>query len=323
MRDHSIVLGVTIASLGLTAAGCPKAPPPVLPPEAEVSTEPAPALRGLTVAARRGIEGLEAVECAAAGCTWHGPDGAHAFDPLTLVPGEASPDSTPIEAGPWPEPPTDEPSQRRSWERLQWATLMESWRRLPFQRQIPVAGGAMVTYQRGLEGTGGKLLRIGGGFRSVDAPGLQGSVSSEGWLAPHPSGLELYLLLWPEAELHAYDSRSMLPRWSLELPGPSQGLFVDPAGRYALLSLTAAADPDRLTDHPPPPLAASPEAELLRGSFALPSDPPELLGVLLVDLASRAVVARAEGAFRGWIATPDGAWLLASEREILRLEVRD
>lgn len=233
-------------------------------------------------------------------------------DPMEsiLVPGDPA-----LEPAPAPENPA-------LAERNQWAGLMEAGRRLPFARRVPVSGGGMFTYQRELGGGAGKLLRIGGGFRSIDAPGTQHTVTSEGWLAIHPSGLEVYLLLWPEPKLHAYDARSLSPRWSVELPGPAQGLFVDPAGRYTLLSLTAPPDPDRLTDYPAPALAADADVEQLMGSLALPDDRPTADGVLLVDLAAHRIAAQASGAFRGWLSTPDGAYLLVTDSELVRLEPR-
>jgi hypothetical protein len=224
----------------------------------------------------------------------------------------------PVEA----EPEPDTLPNPAIAERAAWGGVMEAGRRLPFQRRVPVAGGGMVTYQREYGGGPGKLLRIGGGFRSVTAPGTTHDVSCEGWLAPHPSGLEVYLLLWPAPTLHAYETRSMAQRWSLELPAAAQGLFVDPAGRYALLSLTGTPDPDRLTDYPSPALITDLPTEPLQGAAALPPELPEPVGVVLVDLAAKRISAQAQGAFRGWVATPDGAWLLATHSGILRLEAR-
>ncbi len=229
----------------------------------------------------------------------------------------------PMEAILAPEEPPAPPAAENPAlaERAHWAGLMDAGRRLPFQRRVPVVGG-MVTYQRELGGGSGKLARIGGGFRSIDAPGTPHTVSCEGWLATHPSGLEVYLLLWPEAKLRSYDARTMSPHWSVELPGPAQGLFVDPAGRFTLLSLTGPPDEDRLTDYPPPPLIADASGDLLAGAAALPDDRPTALGVLLVDLAARHIAVQASGAFRGWLTTPDGAHLLVTESELLRLEPR-
>lgn len=156
-------------------------------------------------------------------------------------------------------------------------------------------------------------MRMGGGFRTIDAPAIAHTVTCEGWLAPHPSGLEVYLLLWPTPELTAYDSRALAPRWSIELPGPSQGLLVDNAGRFALLALTEPPDPDRLTDYPPSALA---------DGAILPHDRPEHLQVVLLDLASGRVAAQAPGTLVAWLPSPDGGWLLATEREILRLDPR-
>ncbi len=236
-------------------------------------------------------------------------------NPMDSILEQAEPDRA-------PEPSPEPPPNPAIAERAAWAALMEAGQRLPFQRRVPVAGGGMITYQRELGGGPGKLLRIGGGFRSVAAPGTIHDVSCEGWLAPHPSGLEVYLLLWPSPTMIAYDTRSMATRWSLDLPAPAQGLFVDPAGRYALLSLTEPPDPDRLTDYAPPTLSADPGADPLRGSEALPDDHPTPTGVVLVDLAAKRVAAQASGAFRAWVASPDGAWLLATQTSIQRLEAR-
>lgn len=236
-------------------------------------------------------------------------------NPMDTILEQAEPEPEPeLEPAPPPNPAIA--------ERAAWAALMEASGRLPFQRRVPVAGGGMVTYQRELGGGPGKLMRIGGGFRSVTAPGTTHDVSCEGWLAPHPSGLEAYLLLWPAPELYAYDTRSMAQRWSIDLPGSAQGLYVDPAGRYALLSLTAPPDPDRLTDHPAAGLEIEAPAQPLQGTSALPPDPPEPIGVVLVDLAAKRISAQAQGAYRAWLAAPDGAWLLATTSGILRLEAR-
>jgi hypothetical protein len=233
-----------------------------------------------------------------------------------VEPAEAPAD--PATPGPAPQPTGEATVHNQvTLERDTWAGLMQHSGRLPFHRRVPVAGGGMVTYQRGYGQAGGRLMRIGGGVRSVDAPGIDG-VSCEGWLAPHPSGLEFYLLLWPQPALLAYDSRSMQPRWGLDLPGPAQGLFVDPAGRYALLSLTAPPDEHRLTDHPAIVLGHAGLAD----NDALPDDPPDPQAVLLLDLGARSSVAQAKGAFRGWLSTPDGAWILAGSEEIVRLEGR-
>lgn len=254
--------------------------------------------------------------CESGPCAFSLPwDGAEATPAPTVGAAEPIESVAPAEASDAP------PANPTAVERATWATLMEQGRRLPFQRRVPVAGGGMVTYQRGLGPGGGKLLRIGGGLRTIDAPGIDGG-SAEGWLATHPSGLELYLLLWPQPTLHAYDSRSMTPRWSLELPGPALGLFVDPAGRFAVLSLTPPPDEDRLTDLGAPRLEAAPDREVLIGVAALPEDATEATGVALVDLASHRLAAQAQGAFRGWLRTPDGAWLLAGEQQVVRLEAR-
>jgi len=257
----------------------------------------------------------------------HGPCSA-SYQPDGSIQAElsmASDGPDPMDIIPAPRQPKEEPATAPNpmlAERGQWADLMDGQRRLPFRRSVPVFGGGMVTYQRDLGGGSGKLLRIGGGLRSIDAPGTRHTVSCEGWLATHPSGMEIYLLLWPEPVLRAYDTRAMSPRWSLELPGPAQGLFVDPAGRFAVLSHSAAPDPDRLTDYPAPTLDAQANAEQLEGSLALPVERPEAQGVILVDLAAHRAAARASGAFVGWLATPDGARLLATESEILRLVPR-
>ncbi len=205
-------------------------------------------------------------------------------------------------------------------ERAVWVEIMDQQQRLPFHRRVPVAQGGMVTYQRSLGQGSGKLMRVGGGIRSVDVVGTGHDFSCEGWLASHPSGLELYLLPWPRPILVAYDAISLAKRWEIELPGPAQGLFVDPGGRFMLLSLTGVPDPNRLTDHPAVPLEPGLPGERLSGRAALPPDGPEPIATLLLDLAAKAVVTQTEGSFRAWFQAPGQATLLATDHQLLRLE---
>ncbi len=316
--------------------GCPKPTPVELPTEAEVEPEQVAATAAVRVAARRAVPGLREVHCDDDGCSWFTATERVRFDLASLEPIGTEPlehvgdriESSPLSAvfgeheNPMDEilegaqdeqtPEPEAPANPLQAEVALWSEWMAAGSPLPFHRRVPVVGG-MVTYQRGLGGGGGKLLRMGGGFRTIDAPGTEHTVTCEGWLAPHPSGLEVYLLLWPTATLTAYDARALIPRWDLELPGPAQGLFVDPAGRFAMLALTEPPDPDRLTDYPPADLA---------GNAGLISDHPAHTHALLLDLASGRTAAQAEGSLVAWLPTPDGAWLMATDSELLRLEAR-
>ncbi len=336
MRPLPALLSFRPASALLLAllAGCPK-PTPVQPVS---EGEPAPSAPAATVAiqvtARQAVPGLRSVACDEEGCRWRTASEQARFSPETLEvveilakvpleePGPVGDTNPSVEAAAMPEQQLDAPPEEPSPEPsapanpLQaeieaWQALMSAGESLPFQRRVPVVGGT-VSYRRGMDG-GGKLSRTGGGFRTIDAPAIAHTVTCEGWLAPHPSGLEAYLLLWPTPELIAYDTRALAPRWSIELPGPAQGLFVDAAGRFAMLALTAAPDEDRLTDYPAASLDAPP---------GLPADRPEHRRILLLDLASGRIAAEAPGSFVAWLPSPDGGWLLATDQELLRLEPR-
>ncbi|MFH1463839.1 MAG: hypothetical protein ABIO70_05605 [Pseudomonadota bacterium] len=228
----------------------------------------------------------------------------------------------PAEPLPAAEPPAADDAAATTGtaaELARWRGILGHGRRIPFARSVPVAGGGVVSYRRAMGVGGGLLARIGPGILNVDAPSPGAEVSCEGWLAPHPGGQEVYLLLWPRPELAAYEAQRLAQRWSLPLPGPAQGLFVDPAGRFALLSETSPADDERLTDHPALPLPGPSPAEPLMGIAVMPPDAPAPVATLLIDLGGPAVAARVEGAFRAWQQTPDGAMLLATDQAILRL----
>jgi len=244
---------------------------------------------------------------------------------VRLLPGDDGWRSEPPAPDPGSAPPlpaTPEgvaPVLDTAMELARWAAILGHGRRIPFERSVPVAGGGLVTYRRVLGLGGGVLTRIGHGIVSVDAPSPSTPISCEGWLAPHPGGQEVYLLLWPRPELAAYEAQRLGQRWSLPLPGPAQGLFLDPAGRFALLSETGPAGGERLLDHPALPLPGESAEEPLLGAAVFPPDAPAPIATLLVDLGGPAVAARVEGAFRAWQQAPDGAWLLATNQAILRL----
>jgi len=290
--------------------------------------EQAPA-HALQITRRVAVQGLVALGCSAQGCAWQDAEHRVAFDPISLEPtGAPSPLQPPAAPAP-PDPPpplsipaAPEPSQAVQ-EAQDWNARLSSGWMLPFGRRVPTAQGGMVTYQRGLGPAPGRLLKVGGGVKQVHAPGTRHTYTCEGWLAPHPTGTELYLVVWPQPALYAYDPRTMTTRWTLDLPSPAQGLFVDAGGRFLLLSSTGAPDPDRLLDHPAQPAYSTQGSDPMRGSGALPPDGPQALGVLLVDLGPPRVVAQATGAYRAWVVAGDGGILLATDSEILRLEAAE
>jgi len=231
----------------------------------------------------------------------------------TLVP---APSPAPVEpVGPDSAAAEQSPLQA---EMRAWKEIFELERRLPFRRRVPAIDNGLVSFLRGSDAGSARLMRVGGPTRSVPVRGTAHPSTCEGLLAPHPSGRELYMVVWPEPALVAYDALSLEKRWTLALPQPAQGLFVDPGGRFLLLSLTAAPEDGRLGDHPAVTLSSSPVADALLASKALPPDGPQATGVLLADLGPPEIVVQLEGAFRGWVAAA-GGYLLATDQELVRL----
>ena len=141
-------------------------------------------------------------------------------------------------------------------------------------------------------------------------------VSWPAWLALHPTGVEAYLVVWPGPVIRAFDPGTLEIRWTLAVEGAARGLFVDPGGRWLLLAV-GTSETDRLLDWPILPPSAEPGAdpnrdEVLRLLPAPPSDE-----VVVVDLATHTVAARARGSYRRFL--PLDRPVLATDREVVFL----
>lgn len=235
---------------------------------------------------------------------------------LPLVPAPQAETATPPLPPPEPATPASQAQSRsRSWNRL----IQEKWR-IPFQKQVPAPGGGVITYLRGAEVDSALLMRAGGGLRQARAQGSGGLLSCDAWMALHPTGQELYLLPWPSSRLSAHDPQNLSERWSLSLDSPAVGLFLDSAGRFAILGRTTPPETGRLLDYtvenPDNQGAEDPNAD---GRLDLSSRPP-IVETLLIDLSRQELVTSARGAFRAWLPRPGGGMILAASEEIVALD---
>jgi hypothetical protein len=203
---------------------------------------------------------------------------------------------------------------------LSWNRIIERHWRVPFQKTIPSPGGGVITWLRGVDVATARLMRVGHGLVEAPAAGSSWPITCTGWLALHPTGSEFYLLTWPSSRIFAYDPSTLTKRWSLDLGAPAVGLFLDPSGRFLLVGLSDRPDPERLSDWEVTPRTGEESSDPAGDGVIDLSVLPPIVATELVDIAGPTTVVRADGAFRAWIALPDGARLLATDREVVRLE---
>ena len=192
--------------------------------------------------------------------------------------------------------------------------LREGWRG-GFHRVVVGPGGGRITWLRGLDGAG-QLVRAGSGSRTVRLGAATSAVSWPGWLAMHPTGAEAYLVAWPAAVVRGFDPTTLEVRWSLPMDGPAQGLFVDPGGRWLVVA-TGPEGTERFVDWPTPLPEPGAAADPARDEVLRRLDRPPIDTVLVIDLATQSVVARARGAYRRFL--PLERPVLATDREVVFL----
>jgi len=186
--------------------------------------------------------------------------------------------------------------------------------RTGFHRVVVAPGGALIVWTRGLD-EAGQLSRTSPGRATVRLPSPRAAVSYPAWLAMHPTGSEAYLLPWPSSVLTAFDPVSLVTRWALPLEGAAHPLFIDAGGRL-LLAGVGTSDTDRWTDWPLRDGRGA-VADPARDESLRAAERPSTDSVVVVDLDIGESIARARGAFRRWLALPDGRFLLATDREVV------
>lgn len=193
------------------------------------------------------------------------------------------------------------------------AGIAAGWRS-GFHRVIVGPGSGRITWLRGIDGAG-QLVRVGNGSRTARLGSATASASWPGWLALHPTGVEAYLVAWPSPLVRAFDPTTLDIRWTLPVDGAARGLFVDPGGRWLLVAVGPGTT-DRLVEWPLPSLTTPPTADLARDEVLRALEHPPTDAVLVIDLATHAVVARAEGELRRFVPLPDRP-LLATDEEVV------
>lgn len=305
------------------------------------------------IAARVELPGLAGLACEADRCHALVQGRLHALDPQTLALGEeqalpwgsrllAAP--APTLLGPCPEAtegadagtpgtcarplrpdaPVPSPLPAGRSPGLSATQLAQAWNqaraagdRLPFAHRVPAPGGGLLTTAR--EPDGHRVLRVGGAARYMD---LTLGAAGPGYrraLALHPTGLEAYAVAAPGERLVAFDPRELSLRWIIPLRPIAHGLFVEASGRLLLVEEGGQADPERLLDlgveDPLLPQGAAPGSDL---ALAL-SERPDATSTAVIDLSTPALVWREEGRYLSLQALPDGAFLLATDRALVRL----
>ncbi|NOY25898.1 MAG: hypothetical protein GXP62_08510 [Oligoflexia bacterium] len=243
----------------------------------------------------------------------------------------------PLALAPDHDPPRDAADLATAWN-----VARSDGGRVGFAARAPApAGGAMVLV-RGSDGT--RVMQSGAGVRFMDlpdpaepgqaahvqaahgqaqaAPGEAQPATGAAYLralALHPTGQEAYALAFPGTSLLAFDPVGLRPRWRLPLHPQAHGLFIEHDGRLLVVEEGGQPDPDRLLDtgtqDPSLPENARPYSDLAIELM----DRPDATSTALVDLAQRRLVWREPGRYRSLLALDDGAFLLATDRAILRL----
>ncbi|MES2641794.1 MAG: hypothetical protein V4850_20035 [Myxococcota bacterium] len=217
-----------------------------------------------------------------------------------------------------PPPPLEEDAPSLGTAAIEfgaaWNAGMAAGWRSGFHRVIVGPGSGRITWLRGIDGAG-QLVRVGNGSRTVRLGAATASVSWPGWLALHPSGVEAYLVAWPSPLVRAFDPNTLDIRWTLPVDGAARGLFVDPGGRWLLVAVGPGTT-DRFVEWPLPSLTVPPTTDLSRDEVLRTLEHPPMDAVLVIDLATQAVVARAEGELRRFLPLSERP-LLATDREVV------
>lgn len=192
--------------------------------------------------------------------------------------------------------------------------LREGWRS-GFHRVVVGPGEGRITWLRGRDGAG-QLVRAGAGSRTVRLGAATSPVSWPGWLAMHPTGVEAYLVAWPAPVVRAFDPSTLEVRWTLPVDGPAHGLFVDPGGRWLVVAVGPDGT-DRFVDWSAPRPDPDAPADPHRDEVLRTLDRPAVDAVLVIDLATQTVVARAQGRYRRFL--PLERPVLATDREVVFL----
>ena len=143
--------------------------------------------------------------------------------------------------------------------------------------------------------------------------GLDPDSPSYPWtLALHPTGTEAYHIVWSNADIIAFNTRTLETSWRIRLSGPAVGLFVSADGRYLVAEVDAMAPEEQLLDYAPVQRQA-PEGGDPYGDGAWASiDRPAAARTALVDLSLGEAVAEVPGTFVGFHPFPEGAVIAGS-----------
>jgi len=163
-------------------------------------------------------------------------------------------------------------------------------------------------FARVVVGPGAKTARLGAATSAVSWPA---------WLAMHPTGVEAYLVAWPAPVVRGFDPATLDVHWTLPVEGAAQGLFVDPGGRWLLVAV-GPGDTERFVDWSVPRSDPAATTDPARDETIRALDRPPMTAVLVIDLATHQVAARAEGTFRRFL--PLEHPILATDREVVFLD---
>lgn len=288
-----------LAAILLSASlGCGPKLPPTAPSTAIL--DDGPQLAPVTA-----VTGLHSIGCEAQGCTLLATDGVYRLDissmELTLTEDEPVP---PPEA--WPEVTT--PGSLAEG----WNTRTRNKWRSPFQATIPSPDGGVFKLHRSTTRGTSRIARIGGHVMTA-RQGLDPDSPSYPWtLALHPTGTEAYHIVWSNADIIAFNTRTLETSWRIRLSGPAVGLFVSADGRYLVAEVDAMAPEEQLLDYAPVQRQA-PEGGDPYGDGAWASiDRPAAARTALVDLSLGEAVAEVPGTFVGFHPFPEGAVIAGS-----------
>ena len=298
LKDLTAILLST--SLGCGPKAAPTAAPVALPTDG-------PELAPVTA-----VSNLHTIACAPQTCTLFALDGVYrlALPSMTVALTEEEP-------APAPEP----------WQARQTtASLAEDWNtrtknkwRSPFQATIPSPNGGVFKLHRSATPGTSRIARIGGHVMTA-RQGLDPASPAYPWtLALHPTGTEAYHLVWSNADLIAFNTRTLETSWRIRLSGPAVGLFVSADGRYLVAELDAEAPEEQLLDFSPTQRQA-PEGQQPFGDGAWTQiERPKAARTVLVDLSLGEAVAEVPGSFVGFQTFRDGA-VVAGTGGISRVE---
>lgn len=258
-------------------------------------------------------DGIAAIVCETADlCTIETAIGQQTFDPksgdLTAVNGEITSPSEP-----WPPNPSP-----AALEDLWNQQINNQWRS-PFRAQVPSPNGGRLRIQRGLTPGTSRVVRLGGSVLTARQAPDPGHVAYPNALALHPTGAEVYLIVWPNPHLIAFNARTLETTWRIGLGGPAQGLFVSEDGRYLVAEIDGVSPEHQMLDYEPQPRVTPEATDPSADQFYQWLNRPNASGTVLVDLGSGRVAARLNGSFVGLSIHKQGA-VVATDSIIASVE---